>query len=251
MFGHSVGDALLREAAQRMAAACEGAFLARIGGDEFVVISPSGPQPATAAALAARLQAALEPDIEIEGHALKVGLTIGVALYPQDGADAASLGRQCQRRALPRQGGGARRGALLRHVDGQAVARPARAAAGPDQRHRARRADAALPAAGAHRRRDHRLRGAGALAASAPRHGAALDLHSAGRGKRQHRRARRMGAARRLPRGGELAEAADRRHQSVAGAVPRRRPAQAGARGAAGDRALRPSGSSSRSPRAC
>ena len=98
---------------------------------------------------------------------------------------------------------------------------------------------------------DHRLRGAGALAASAPRHGAALDLHSAGRGKRHHRRARRMGAARRLPRGGELAEAAHRRHQSVAGAVPRRRPAQAGARGAAGDRACARRGSSSRSPRAC
>ena len=91
VFGHYVGDALLREAAQRMAAACEGAFLARTGGDEFVVISPAGPQPATAAALAARLHAALEYDIEIDHHALKVGLTIGVALYPQDGTDAATL----------------------------------------------------------------------------------------------------------------------------------------------------------------
>ena len=91
VFGHTVGDALLREAAQRMATACEGAFLARTGGDEFVVISPSGPQPATGAALAARLQEALASEIEIDGRALKVGLTIGVALYPQDGADAATL----------------------------------------------------------------------------------------------------------------------------------------------------------------
>ena len=91
VFGHPVGDALLREAALRMAAACEGAFLARTGGDEFVVISPAGPQPATAAVLAARLQEAFGSDIEIEGRAVKIGLTIGVALYPQDGADAAAL----------------------------------------------------------------------------------------------------------------------------------------------------------------
>jgi diguanylate cyclase (GGDEF)-like protein/PAS domain S-box-containing protein len=91
VFGHHVGDVLLREAAQRLEAACEGAFLARTGGDEFIAISPSGPQPVTGAALAARLQEALVPEIEIEGRLLKVGLTIGVALYPQDGADAATL----------------------------------------------------------------------------------------------------------------------------------------------------------------
>jgi diguanylate cyclase (GGDEF)-like protein/PAS domain S-box-containing protein len=91
VFGHQVGDALLHEIAQRLAAACEGAFLARTGGDEFVVISPTGPQPATGAALAARLQEALAPEIDIDGRALKVGLTIGVALYPQDGTDAAAL----------------------------------------------------------------------------------------------------------------------------------------------------------------
>ncbi len=91
VFGHYVGDALLRVAAQRLAAASEGAFLARTGGDEFVVISPTGPQPATAAALAARLQEALDAPIEIDGHALHVGLTIGIALYSQDGADAATL----------------------------------------------------------------------------------------------------------------------------------------------------------------
>ena len=60
VFGHSAGDALLREVAQRLEGACEGAFLARIGGDEFAVITPTGPQPATAEALAERLVAALE-----------------------------------------------------------------------------------------------------------------------------------------------------------------------------------------------
>ena len=91
VFGHHVGDALLREVSQRLTVACKGAFLARVGGDEFVVISPTGPQPATGAALARRLQEAFASEVEIEGRAVKVALTIGVALYPQDGADAGAL----------------------------------------------------------------------------------------------------------------------------------------------------------------
>ena len=91
VFGHAVGDMLLRDVSNRMAAACQGAFLARVGGDEFAVITPTGPQPATAEALAERLVAALDTDIDIEGHPLRVGLTVGVALYPNDGADALTL----------------------------------------------------------------------------------------------------------------------------------------------------------------
>ena len=41
VYGHLVGDGLLREAARRLQAAAEGAFLARIGGDEFIWSSPS------------------------------------------------------------------------------------------------------------------------------------------------------------------------------------------------------------------
>jgi diguanylate cyclase (GGDEF)-like protein/PAS domain S-box-containing protein len=91
VFGHSTGDDLLREIAARMQEACHGAFLARVGGDEFSVITPTGPQPASAEALAVRLVEALDADIEIAGHRLRVGLTVGVAIYPQDGADVTSL----------------------------------------------------------------------------------------------------------------------------------------------------------------
>jgi diguanylate cyclase (GGDEF)-like protein/PAS domain S-box-containing protein len=91
VFGHAVGDALLREVAGRMQQASQGAFLARIGGDEFHVITPTGPQPATAEALAEKLTAALDTDIDIEGFPLRVRLTVGIAVFPQDGADAATL----------------------------------------------------------------------------------------------------------------------------------------------------------------
>jgi diguanylate cyclase (GGDEF)-like protein/PAS domain S-box-containing protein len=91
VFGHAVGDKLLSEVAHRLEEACQGAFLARVGGDEFTVITPTGAQPSTAEALAARLGEALDTDIDIDGHPLRVGLTIGVALFPNDGADATTL----------------------------------------------------------------------------------------------------------------------------------------------------------------
>jgi diguanylate cyclase (GGDEF)-like protein/PAS domain S-box-containing protein len=91
VFGHTVGDALLREMARRMETTCAGAFLARIGDDEFAVITPVGPRPAAAEALAEKLCAAFEADIIIDGHAMRVGLTVGIAIYPQDGVDAATL----------------------------------------------------------------------------------------------------------------------------------------------------------------
>jgi diguanylate cyclase (GGDEF)-like protein/PAS domain S-box-containing protein len=91
VFGHAVGDEMLRQVSGRLRQACEGAFLARLGGDEFTVISPAGPQPAGAEAISERLYAAMASDIEIQGHPLRAGLTIGVSLYPNDGTDAASL----------------------------------------------------------------------------------------------------------------------------------------------------------------
>jgi diguanylate cyclase (GGDEF)-like protein len=90
-FGFATGDAVLRELASRLQVSAEGAYLARVGGDEFVVISTSGPQPATAAALAERLLAAVAEDMPIEGHRVDVGLNIGIAVYPADGADMATL----------------------------------------------------------------------------------------------------------------------------------------------------------------
>jgi len=91
VFGHSAGDALLCEVAVRLKEAADSAFVARLGGDEFTLVCETGPQPATAEILAARLQAAVADAIEIAGHQIRIGLSIGIALFPTDGADAATL----------------------------------------------------------------------------------------------------------------------------------------------------------------
>jgi diguanylate cyclase (GGDEF)-like protein/PAS domain S-box-containing protein len=91
VFGHTIGDALLREVSRRLRVAAEGAFLARLGGDEFTVIAADGPQPSTAEALADRLLATLADDLDIEGNRLRVGLSIGIAIFPSDGVGAMTL----------------------------------------------------------------------------------------------------------------------------------------------------------------
>ncbi|MGF2047066.1 diguanylate cyclase domain-containing protein, partial [Enterococcus gallinarum] len=82
VFCHMAGDALLREVSRRLAEAADGAFLARLGGDEFTLIVSGGEQPMTAAAVADRLMAAVKDDIDIEGHHLRIGLSLGVAVFP-------------------------------------------------------------------------------------------------------------------------------------------------------------------------
>jgi len=91
VFGHGVGDEMLRQVGTRLTEACDGAFVARLGGDEFTVVSELGPQPAGAEALADRLYAAFAADMEIQGHPLRTGLTIGVGIYPADGVDSVAL----------------------------------------------------------------------------------------------------------------------------------------------------------------
>ena len=91
VFGHAIGDALLHEVARRMQDAVGEAFLARLSGDEFAVIAPAATQPAKAAALAERLLASFADELTINAQPLRVGLSIGVAMFPDDGMDADTL----------------------------------------------------------------------------------------------------------------------------------------------------------------
>jgi diguanylate cyclase (GGDEF)-like protein/PAS domain S-box-containing protein len=89
-FGHAVGDALLRSACERMQRVSEGAFLARMGGDEFILVV-TGRQPLVSEALAGRLRATLADDFGVDGHTLRLGVSIGVAVFPLDGKDTTTL----------------------------------------------------------------------------------------------------------------------------------------------------------------
>jgi diguanylate cyclase (GGDEF)-like protein/PAS domain S-box-containing protein len=91
MFGHAVGDDVLRELAQQLRGFAGDAYLARLGGDEFTLVTPNGDQPALAEALARRLQAAVGTDLNLDGQHLRVGVSIGIAIFPADGADATTL----------------------------------------------------------------------------------------------------------------------------------------------------------------
>jgi diguanylate cyclase (GGDEF)-like protein/PAS domain S-box-containing protein len=90
--GHSVGDQLLQEVARRLSACVRSDdTVARQGGDEFIVFSPRVPTTAGAAALAEKLRLAVAEPLTIDGHALHVGASIGVALFPQDGDSVDAL----------------------------------------------------------------------------------------------------------------------------------------------------------------
>ena len=92
VLGHSFGDALLRRVAQRLQSQIEGRAyrLARLGGDEFALLMPNT-RLAEAKAMAARLIEALEQPIALEDQNVDLGAGIGIAGFPEHGADAESL----------------------------------------------------------------------------------------------------------------------------------------------------------------
>jgi diguanylate cyclase (GGDEF)-like protein/PAS domain S-box-containing protein len=90
-YGHSAGDAVLQEVAKRLTLCAEGAFIARFGGDEFAMILPDDEALSYANLVTQRLLSAMDAELAIAGHRLKIGVTIGVAQYPQHGADCETL----------------------------------------------------------------------------------------------------------------------------------------------------------------
>ncbi|CDX32533.1 Diguanylate cyclase/phosphodiesterase [Mesorhizobium sp. SOD10] len=91
VYGPGVADGLLGKAAKRLAEAAGKHFLARTGGSGFTIIVSEGPHPATAVELADRLRATIADAFDIEGRALRVGLSIGITFFPDDATDVAAL----------------------------------------------------------------------------------------------------------------------------------------------------------------
>jgi diguanylate cyclase (GGDEF)-like protein len=85
--GHTAGDRLLREVAQRLRTAVrDGDLVARLGGDEFAVLLPDVGDPRAAEVVAGDLLRVLSDPVESEGLRLAVEGSIGIAMHPQDAA---------------------------------------------------------------------------------------------------------------------------------------------------------------------
>jgi diguanylate cyclase (GGDEF)-like protein len=93
--GHHFGDMLLERTGPRLQRALrEGDVIARLGGDEFAVLLRDVEDDDVAAAVAERLCDALQAPFELEGFALEVDASIGMACYPGDGRDLQTLLRR-------------------------------------------------------------------------------------------------------------------------------------------------------------
>ena len=90
--GHAVGDAVLRAAAQRLHALLRPLdHVVRFGGDEFIVLLSPAEGDAQVAAVAARIVAAFTAPFSIGGDVEVVGASVGISVFPRDGADCATL----------------------------------------------------------------------------------------------------------------------------------------------------------------
>lgn len=92
--GHSFGDKVLQEVAARINfAKREEEFAARMGGDEFMVLLGPLEQAHHAATVAQRLIDAISERIELDGHVISIGTSIGISVAPHDGTDGETLMR--------------------------------------------------------------------------------------------------------------------------------------------------------------
>jgi len=90
--GHASGDLVLIEVARRLRRSLRASdMLARIHGDEFVIIVPEMSAPHEAGSLAQKLLAVVSHPIDVAGTTVSVHASIGVALYPNDGANPRAL----------------------------------------------------------------------------------------------------------------------------------------------------------------
>jgi diguanylate cyclase (GGDEF)-like protein len=90
--GHPVGDALLKEITRRLRGCVrETDTIARLGGDEFAIVQRATDPASDSILLATRIQAAISEPLDLDGHHVLTGTSIGVAIAPQDGEDPDQL----------------------------------------------------------------------------------------------------------------------------------------------------------------
>jgi diguanylate cyclase (GGDEF)-like protein len=94
LYGHATGDALLKLVAQRISERVRHSdTVARVGGDEFIVILHAVESDNALMAVANGIRDALNLAFHVEGHTIGIGCSIGVAVYPDHAGDAPTLSR--------------------------------------------------------------------------------------------------------------------------------------------------------------
>ncbi len=92
--GHGTGDELLMQTAQRLRAAIRTSdTVARIGGDEFNLLIPDVAYPEYAAEVAQKVLQEIRRPFQVKGHELNVSTSIGISVFPDDGAEIDTLMR--------------------------------------------------------------------------------------------------------------------------------------------------------------
>src|ERR1700691_5199679 len=90
--GHSVGDLLLQQVAERLKKwGRDQDTVARLGGDEFLITLTQVKESVDAAVGSERLMDAMTTEFVVQGHPLNIGCSIGISIFPEHGADAETL----------------------------------------------------------------------------------------------------------------------------------------------------------------
>jgi diguanylate cyclase (GGDEF)-like protein len=91
-YGHDCGDKLLKTVAERLLSTCrQEDTIARIGGDEFIVVLSAIHDRAAVHRLADELVRALAQPYPVDGHAANISVSIGIAFFPEDASSVESL----------------------------------------------------------------------------------------------------------------------------------------------------------------
>jgi diguanylate cyclase (GGDEF)-like protein/PAS domain S-box-containing protein len=90
--GHSVADLLLQEVAERLKTwAREQDTVARVGGDEFLIVLTGLKDVADAAVATERIVNLMTAEFVVQGHSLSIGCSVGISIFPEHGADGETL----------------------------------------------------------------------------------------------------------------------------------------------------------------
>ena len=194
-FGHPAGDKLLKIVAERLRGLVrETDTIARMGGDEFVIVQAPIADPAEATTLAQQIIAWISEPYDIDGQQAIVGTSIGIAVSPGDGMTPDKLLRNADLALYRAKGDG--RGTFRFFEPAMDEQMQARRIMEQDLRKALPAGEFELyyqPVVNLESNEISRLRGADPLEPSGAGTDTARDLHSAGGRDRLHRSAGRMG----------------------------------------------------------